>query len=89
MVRVELAVPEPGVMLSGENEQLNVLGSPLQESLIAAFALPDCIAAVTVITPDFPLGRVKSFGAAVKAIVAGVTGGSGSVGTVVFGHVGE
>lgn len=52
MVRVEVAFPVPGVILLGENEQLNVLGRPLQESLIGLFDVPDAIAAVTVTVPD-------------------------------------
>lgn len=52
MVRVEVAFPVPGVMLLGENEQLNVLGRPLQESAIGLPEVPDCIAAVTVTVPD-------------------------------------
>ncbi len=88
MVRVEVDAPEPGVMLPGENEQLSVLGRRPQESAIGVFEVPDSIAAVTVTVPDFPLGNVRAFGTAVKAIVAGVAGGAGTVGGIVLGQLG-
>jgi hypothetical protein len=52
MVRVEFAVPEPGAMLPGENEQLSVLGRPVHERAIGLVNVPDCIAALTVTFPD-------------------------------------
>ena len=98
MVRVEVAVPVPGVMLAGENEQRKLLGKPPHESEIWLFNVPDFIAAVTVTLPDLPIGRVMSVGDALKDIVVGTGGaglggaggaGAGGVGTgAVLGHVG-
>ena len=87
MVRVEVAFPVPGVMLLGENEQLNVLGRPLHESLIGLLTAPDWMAAVTVTLPDLLIGTVKSVGDAVKETVVD-TGGDGVVTGAVLGHVG-
>ena len=54
MVRVEVAVPEPGVIVAGEKEQLSELGSVGQESEIGLFKAPDCAVAITVMLPDCP-----------------------------------
>jgi hypothetical protein len=66
MVRVEATVPDPGVMAPGENEQLKLLGRPLQESEMALLKAPDCDSAATVKLPDFPAGIVMDDGDAVK-----------------------
>jgi hypothetical protein len=66
MVRVEVAVPVPGVMVAGEKEQFKVLGSPLQESAIELLNEPDCGFAVTVKVPDRPAGIVRDIGDALK-----------------------
>lgn len=89
MVRVEVADPVRGVMPPGENEQLNVLGRPLQDSAICVFSVPDLMAAVTVTFPDSPVGSDSAVGDAVKAMIAGVgVGGEGGVTGVVTGQVG-
>lgn len=89
MVRVEVALPLPGVMLLGENEQLNVLGRPPHESAICAFNIPDSIAAVTITFPDLPMGSVTFVGDAVNATVVGGAGaGGGGVLETVFGQLG-
>ena len=82
MVRVEVAVPEPGVMAAGENEQLRLLGRLGQESKIGLFEDPDCAVAVTVTLPDFPAGTLTDAGAAPNHTI--VAGGGGAV----AGHVG-
>lgn len=41
MVRVEVAEPEPGLMVAGEKEQLKLLGSPAQESEMGLVEDPD------------------------------------------------
>jgi hypothetical protein len=41
MVRVEVAVPDPGVMFAGEKEHLSVLGRPEQLSEIGLVKDPD------------------------------------------------
>lgn len=77
MVRVEIAEPEPGVMVAGEKEQLKLLGRPAQESEIGLVEEPDCALAVTVTFPDCPAGRVMAAGDALKNMVdAGGDGGS-------------
>src|SRR5258708_18192467 len=48
MVRVEVATPEPGVMLAGENEQCKLLGIPAHASEIELLNAPHCGVAVTV-----------------------------------------
>jgi hypothetical protein len=52
MVRVEVALLPPGVMLAGEKEQLRMLGSPSQDSDTGLVEFPDCIAAVIVTCAD-------------------------------------
>ena len=69
MVRVELAVPEPGVMATGEKEQLKLLGTPLQESEMGLLNEPECGFAVTVNLPDCPAGMVTDDGEALKVTV--------------------
>jgi hypothetical protein len=86
MVRVEVAVPEPGVMLAGEKEQLKVLGTPEHDSEMGLFEAPDCAFAVTVRLPDFPAGIVIAVGEAPRDITVG--GGGGPDGGTVAGHVG-
>ena len=67
MVRVELAVPEPGVMVAGEKAQLNLAGIPAHESEIGTLnAFPDWAFAVTVKPPDAPVAIVTVAGAALK-----------------------
>ena len=73
IVRVEVAVTEPGVIVAGENEQFSVLGIPLQESAIALLNGPDCGSAVTVKLPDCPAGIVTVDGDALKDTVDGAT----------------
>ena len=85
MVRVEVAVPEPGVMLAGENEQLKVLGTPVHEREMGLFEAPDCAFAVKVRLPDFPAGIVIAVGEAPKVIT--VCDGGPEGGTVA-GQVG-
>lgn len=69
MVRVEVAVPEPGVMVTGEKEQVRVLGIPLQESEMGLLKDPDCGLALTVRLPAFPAGMVTEEGDALKDTV--------------------
>ena len=93
MVRVEVAFPLPGVMLLGENEQLNVLGRPPHESAICPLSAPDSIAAMTITFPDLPMGSVTFVGDAVNATVVGGAGvggagGGGGVLETVFGQLG-
>jgi len=90
MVRVEVAVPEPGAMLFGENEQLNVLGRPLHERAIGVVDVPDCMAALTSTVPDRPDRTVTAVGDAPKEMTGG-TGGAGAPGVpggAVFGQLG-
>ena len=81
MVSVDVTVPEPGVMLLGEKEQVRVLGKLAHESEIGLVDVPDCTAAVTTTVPDFPVASVTAVGDAVKDIVVetGVTGAAGAV----------
>jgi hypothetical protein len=89
MVRVEVAVPGPGVMLFGENEHANVLGKPEHDNAIGVFDAPDCIAAVTVTFPDSPVGNVTAVGDALKDMIAEAgCGGAGGGGATVAGQVG-
>jgi hypothetical protein len=53
-------------MEAGEKEHFRVLGTPLQESVIALLYAPDCGLAVTLKVPDCPLGIVMVSGDAVK-----------------------
>ena len=77
MVRVDVAVPEPGAILAGENEQLKVFGKFGQESEIGEDDDPDCAFAVTVTLADFPAGTLTDVGAAPKE--TDVCGGPGAV----------
>ena len=88
MVTVEVAVPVPGVMLLGENEQLSVLGRLPHERAIGVFKVPDFIAAATATVPDSPAGTVTALGDALKATVAVVGGGGGGVLETVLAQVG-
>jgi hypothetical protein len=69
IVTVEVAVPDPGVMFSGENEHFKVEGIPLQESAIGLLNDPDCGLALTVKVPVSPAGMVIEFGVALKVMV--------------------
>ncbi len=69
IVTVDDALPEPGVMAAGENEQFSPLGIPLQERAIGVLNEPDCACAVTVKIPVSPVGMVIEFGVALNAIV--------------------
>jgi hypothetical protein len=69
IVSCEVALPEPGVILAGLNEQLNVLGIPLQLRAIGVFNEPDCSVAVTVRLPAVPAGIVIDPGAALRVKV--------------------
>jgi hypothetical protein len=71
IVTVEVAVPEPGVMVSGENEQLKPVGIPLHESVIGLLNDPDCGVAATVKVPVWPAEIVTEAGVAVKDNVDG------------------
>jgi hypothetical protein len=53
-------------MEAGAKEHFRVLGTPLQESVIALLNDPDCGLAVTLKVPDCPLGIVTVSGDAVK-----------------------
>ncbi|MGB8583408.1 MAG: hypothetical protein WCD47_21495 [Candidatus Sulfotelmatobacter sp.] len=76
-------MPEPGVMLAGEKEQLIVLGMPLQLSAIALLNDPDCGFAVAVRLPVAPAEIVRDAGDALKDSVGfGVGGGAGEGGEV-------
>lgn len=68
---MDVAVTEPGVIVAGENEQLRLLGIPLQESEMALLNGPDCGSAVTVKLPDCPAGMVTVAGDALKDTVDG------------------
>lgn len=87
MVRVEMAVPVPGVIVAGEKEHFRELGSAGHESEMGLFEAPDCAVAVTVTLPDFPAGSLTEVGDAPNETLAG--GAAGGVGgAVVAGHVG-
>lgn len=90
MVRVEVAVPDPGVMEAGEKEQFKELGSAGQESEIGLFEIPDCTVAFTVTLPDFPARIFTDVGEAPNdTLGGGATGGVGGAGgAAVAGHVG-
>jgi hypothetical protein len=66
MTRVEVALLAPGVMVTGEKEQLNELGRPAQESVMALLNAPDCGVAVTVSVADWPEATVRAVGEAMK-----------------------
>ena len=90
MVRVEVAVPDPGVMETGEKEQRRELGSAGQESEMGLFEAPDCAVALTVTLPDFPATTFTDVGNAPnKTLTGGGVGGVGGVGgAAVAWHVG-
>src|ERR1700677_275853 len=77
MVRTEVAVPAPGVMVAGENEQLSVSGILPQLSEMGLLKVPDCSLAVTVKAPDIPEGIVIVAGDALKLRVIGSGVGAG------------
>ena len=79
IVSLALAPADPGVIVAGENEQLSVLGMPLQLSATGLLKLPDCGVAVTVKSPAMPGGIVKDPGAALNDTVE-VGGGGGGAG---------
>ena len=66
IVSVEFALPDPGVMLAGEKEQLNAFERPLQESEIGLLKAPDCACAVTVKVPGLPAEITTDDGDALK-----------------------
>lgn len=81
IVTTEVAMPEPGVMLAGENEQLIVVGIPLQLSAIELLNDPDCGFAVTVRLPAAPAEIVSDAGDALKdSVGVGVGVGAGGEG---------
>ena len=89
IVTTEVARPEPGVMLAGENEQLIVAGMPLQLSAIEVSNDPDCGFALTVRLPAAPAKIISDAGDALKDSVGfgagvgvGVGGGAGEGGGV-------
>jgi hypothetical protein len=71
IVTVEVAVPEPGVIVSGENEHSSVDGIPLQESVMALLNEPDCGLALMVNIPVCPAGMVMELGVALNVTVEG------------------
>jgi hypothetical protein len=76
MVRTEVAVPAPGVMVLGENEQFRVVGRPPQERAMGLVNAPDCDPAETVKVPDCPARIVTDAGEAEKdSDGAGCVGG--------------
>src|ERR1700685_2831385 len=83
IVSVEVAVPEPGVMVAGEKVQLSDLEMPLHESAMGLLNDPECICAVTVNAPDLSEGMMTD---AVDALKDNVRGGGG--GAMVSAHEG-
>lgn len=75
IVRIELAVPDPGVMVLGENEQFSVLGRPPQERAMGLLNAPDCDPAETLMVPACPARIVTDAGEAEKE-----SDGAGGVG---------
>lgn len=63
---MELALLAPGVMVTGEKEQLSELGRPVQESAMELLKAPDCGVAVIVSVADCPDTRVSFAGDASK-----------------------
>jgi hypothetical protein len=61
-----MALLAPGVMVTGEKEQLSELGRPAQESAMASLKAPDCGVAVTVSVADWPEAIVSFPGEASK-----------------------
>jgi hypothetical protein len=88
IVNVEVAVPEPGVIVAGEKAQLRAVERFLQESVMGLLNDPDCACAVTVNVPDLPDEIVTDAGDALKAKVGVGGGGGGGGGGVVEGHEG-
>lgn len=81
MVTVEVATPEPGVMVAGENEQFKVLGIPAHESTIGLLNAPDCGVAVIVKRPGWPVETIIEVGEAPKdrvGVGVGVGAGAGA-----------
>jgi hypothetical protein len=66
---VETALLAPGVIVTGEKEQLSELGRPAQESVMALLKAPDCGVAVTVSAADWPEASVSAAGEASKVTV--------------------
>jgi hypothetical protein len=64
MVRTEVAVPAPGVMVLAENEQFKVLGRLPQERAMGLLNAPDCDPAETVKFPVCPAIIVMDAGEA-------------------------
>ena len=82
MVRTEVAVPAPGVMVLGENEQFKVLGRRPQERVMGSLKAPDCDPAETVTVAFCPARIVTDAGEAEKDSdgIGGGVGGPGGVG---------
>lgn len=75
MVSMEVALPDPGLMAAGENEQVSVAGKPPHESEIAPLNVPAWVAAITLRFPGLPEEIVTEFGEAVKETLVGTTTG--------------
>jgi hypothetical protein len=65
------------VIVAGEKAQVNVFGSPEQESAIALLKAPEWGCAVTIKLPDCPTGNVIDPGVALSEKVAAGGGGVG------------
>jgi hypothetical protein len=87
IVSVEVAAPEPGVIVAGEKLQLRALEMFPHESVMGLLSDPDCICAVTINVPALPDAIVTDAGDAPKDTL-GVGGGGGGGGVVVAGHEG-
>ena len=77
IVRTEVAVPAPGVIVLGENEQRSVLGRPPQERAMGVLNTPDCDPAETVKVPVCPARIVMDAGEAENNSDGGGGGGAG------------
>ena len=80
IVRTEVAVPAPGVMVPGENEQFKVLGRLPQERAMGLLNAPDCDPAEMVNVPVCPARIVRDAGDAEKDSDGAGGGGAGAGG---------
>ena len=64
IVRTDCAVPLPGVIAAGANEQLKLLGRFAHASVICESNDPEFGEAAIVIVPECPAARVNAAGAA-------------------------
>jgi len=64
IVRTDCAVPLPGVIAAGANEQLKLLGRFAHASVICESNDPEFGDAAIVIVPECPAARVNAAGAA-------------------------